>query len=636
MFNRVVTKATTTTFCFPRNFNRSLSSVPHPSWYTRLQHDNPLNLPRLVLPPLEKTLERYCQSLVPLVGSDSLEFKQHVALVADFAATVGPSLYQALARRDERDAITGTYPYSYIQRAWDRMYLGGRYPSPVNINPAYGLDITDGRDRCDRAAAFLLAMGKVATSLRKGILPVDGGCVATFATQFGATRVPDVNMDRLVVSHDSSHVAVLASNHRVYKLLLLTPDGHAVASEASLSHQLHAMVEASASATSTASLDVSCLTGDARDSWAANRATLQQSPHNQQTLAMIESAMCVLVLDERSVKGDASLAAALSLHGNGINRWFDKLQVISYADGEMGLNFEHSTSDGTVWNAWLSQLCQELHGTSSTPPLTTSPVRLAAAPHLPEEYTWQLNKSQEATIDAAVERLSHQVNNVDLNTQHFSSLSKNACKRWGASPDGMVQMAFQLASAYETAEEATHPSDVNNVSTLRPTYESCATRGFHHGRTETIRVATREALGFVTSAMSGVDSPTLQREKLRSAVTAHVTSAKKAQVGQGVDRVLLALNETAQELGVTHPFLSSDLKAYSSAFQLSSSNVTAPFLSYFAFGAVVPEGYGLGYLIQPEKLVLTTSSYKDCDRTDSRTFNKCLKRALSHIKQLQE
>ena len=37
------------------------------------------------------------------------------------------------------DGIAG-YPYSYIERHWDDMYLGLRCPVPVNINPYYLLN----------------------------------------------------------------------------------------------------------------------------------------------------------------------------------------------------------------------------------------------------------------------------------------------------------------------------------------------------------------------------------------------------------------------------------------------------------------------------------------------------------------
>lgn len=45
------------------------------------------------------------------------------------------------------------------------------------------------------------------------------------------------------------------------------------------------------------------------------------------------------------------------------------------------------------------------------------------------------------------------------------------------SPDAVAQMAFQLAF------KRLH-------GTMPSTYESCTTRGFHHGRTEVIRSCT--------------------------------------------------------------------------------------------------------------------------------------------------
>lgn len=39
----------------------------------------------------------------------------------------------------EKDAIRKAYPYSYIERLWDDMYLCGRWSLPINSNPFLAL-----------------------------------------------------------------------------------------------------------------------------------------------------------------------------------------------------------------------------------------------------------------------------------------------------------------------------------------------------------------------------------------------------------------------------------------------------------------------------------------------------------------
>lgn len=60
-------------------------------------------------------------------------------------------------------------------------------------------------------------------------------------------------------------------------------------------------------------------------------------------------------------------------------------------------------------------------------------------------------------------------------------IGRTFCKEHKVSPDAMMQLAFQLA--YYNLERRT-----------TPTYESCSTAAFKHGRTETVRPCTIETL----------------------------------------------------------------------------------------------------------------------------------------------
>ena len=99
---------------------------------------NPLNLPRLPIPALDDTVERYLASVRPLTTPD--EFTSHESLVRDFQQTTGKILHDKLVQRDAADAASGQYPFSYIERDWDDMYLGGRWSIPINSNPFYVLN----------------------------------------------------------------------------------------------------------------------------------------------------------------------------------------------------------------------------------------------------------------------------------------------------------------------------------------------------------------------------------------------------------------------------------------------------------------------------------------------------------------
>lgn len=61
----------------------------------------------------------------------------------------------------------------------------------------------------------------------------------------------------------------------------------------------------------------------------------------------------------------------------------------------------------------------------------------------------------------------------------YEEFGKDQCKKLGVSPDAVMQLAFQLAFYMLEGK-------------FVPTYESCSTAAFKHGRTETLRPCTLE------------------------------------------------------------------------------------------------------------------------------------------------
>ena len=168
------------------------------------------------------------------------------------------------------------------------------------------------------------------------------------------------------------------------------------------------------------------------------------------------------------------------------------------------------------------------------------------------------------------------------------------------SPDGTVQMAFQLAY-YRLHHH------------VAPTYESCNMQHFHHGRTETIRSATmgeqrsvQRGLGGgvggqprLTCSHVGVTSfcapspvvvasrtmveqfdaaadPTVRRQLLQAAVMAHSDVAERARRGQGTDRHLLGLLSVARRDHLAVPALFTD-PAYAKARSHVPPHSSPPF-----------------------------------------------------------
>ncbi|OQR89993.1 choline/Carnitine O-acyltransferase [Thraustotheca clavata] len=596
-------------------------STKQPSWFLRMVDNNVYDLPRLPVPQLNETLERYLRSVQPLVTP--AEFKEHKKLVEDFGLganrSVGRILQDELLKQEFVNVMGRAYPYSYIEEWWDAMYLGGRYPNPINVNPGYGLiEEASGTVLADplvRTSTFLTSFLKWFQKMKAGELEQDPKqCMSSFAKQLGTAKIPQKDCDILAFHPQSSHIVVLKDN-AFYKVNVF--DGKKLISKQSLEKQLHSILHTKV----TDAPNIAVLTADERDSWATNRAQLiAEDPINKASIEAIDSALIVLVLDEKSYSG--SELTAMTLHGNGSNRWFDKHQILMYGDGHLATNFEHTFSDGTAWNRWLHETWHDMrHTDSGFSPLST-PDEFEASADAVQPLKWSLSPALHQAIANAEALSTKDIANTDSKLLNFDHYGKNTIKTWGMSPDGAVQMAYQLAYYREHGR-------------VPPTYESCSTRAFFHGRTETIRSATNEALRFVTSVSSEAPIAS-QKEFLKKAVDRHVVLAKEAQQGLGCDRHLTMLNYTAKQSGIDHPFLSSPIRANSTNFQLSTSNVTMPFLQYFTFGAVVPSGYGLGYLIQNNSIPINITSYKDSNLTDSAKFSKSVTDALDTVRVIAE
>lgn len=86
------------------------------------------SLPRLPVPELKLTCNRYLKAQQPLLSTnDYLKTKK---IVDNFEQTDGKMLQDMLKDKNNLNKNT-----SYITKDWFEMYLADRTPLPININP---------------------------------------------------------------------------------------------------------------------------------------------------------------------------------------------------------------------------------------------------------------------------------------------------------------------------------------------------------------------------------------------------------------------------------------------------------------------------------------------------------------------
>jgi carnitine O-acetyltransferase len=600
-----------------RTWWRGASPMLHQAYE---QHQR--SLPRLPVPQLASTMEKFLAAAKPLQSPQ--EHQRTVLAVDKFVRHDGERLNKSLTEA----AALLPHDTSYIESTWmERAYLRPRDPVVINSNPAFLLAPSSTSDPLWRAATLLSATAEWAVLLRMGKLPRAKTCMSAFPAVLGTARIPTASCDRLEHSPASSHVAVsigggwcevaiidaggcaLSATHILRELQSLPQAiGQAAGHASSLS-------EAASSATAAGarplySAPVGAFTTEGRDRAAATRgALLEASPLNASSMARIDSALLVLVLDGRH-PGDAGTALHSTVCGGGSSRWYDKLQLIVFANGEAGLNFEHAPCDGAQVVAYVEAIgaSAALAGGAPPPPTpegTKAAAGRAAATARP--LTWQLPPALLSTLTSAASEHEEVAASLDSATAVIQGPGWGGlswARQHRVSLDALVQLAIQ-AGWFKLRR--THES----------VYEACSTAAFSHGRTEVIRSLT-DASASLSEQMARreVDddaSTAAMLPLLDMALAKHREIVTDCQRGLGHERHMLALcglSEAQALNGRAHPLFTAD-KGWPtvSSTIISTSGLRSAALAGFVFGPVATRGVGVGYLLTPSGFTMSVTSW---------------------------
>eukprot|EP00536_Pseudo-nitzschia_multiseries_P018632 jgi/Psemu1/248858/estExt_Genewise1.C_28100001 len=472
--------------------------------------------------------------------------------------------------------------------------------------------------------------------------------------------------DTIAVHDDSNHVVVMCCNQLYYFQALWPDNGDVAIDEGDLVDILEAICNAATDLHGTGGRDyyaesvsaLGVLTSLDRNGWAqAREEMIRHAPvTNQASFAIVDSALFVLVLDDCSPRNKHEAAANMlhgsyrlakhhrststststtttnnnnnkkkdgsALHDDAIveyqvgsctNRWYDKLQIIVTADGGAGINFEHSAIDGHTALRFVSDIYADtviafaqsitklVHAHQGlVPSVITANVRRAAVtldqkgrPTLdvfPKKIQFELSDAIQRKIYFAETALGDQILASDTHILEFKDYGKRFITFNKLSPDSYVQMSMMLAY-------------YRLYGKIVCAYEPVLTKAFYHGRTEAMRPATMEAKELCEIFCNPSSSPHEKIAALRRATQAHSQLVKECARGKGVDRHLYALKCIAEKHGLPVPeFFRSEAWRKLNHTILSTSNCGNPSLALFGFGPVVPDGYGIGYIIKDSHL----------------------------------
>uniref|UniRef100_A0A1I8HYW7 Choline O-acetyltransferase n=1 Tax=Macrostomum lignano TaxID=282301 RepID=A0A1I8HYW7_9PLAT len=405
------------------------------------------------------------------------------------------------------------------------------------------------------------------------------------------------------------------------------------------------------------------LTSMQRDLWARAREHLAQNETNRANLELIERSCFIVCLDKDSNQQEqqaeaAAVGDAVSndvrrslqlLHGmgsrhNGANRWYDKtMQFVISADGNSGLNYEHSVSEGIAVIKLIEHILAYMEEMKAKR-MRRFP-SICELPH-PQKLEWHVDEETEAFIEQGLLEIDRLADNLDLYILRFEKFGREYPKKANMSPDSFVQLALQLAH-YKVHKY------------LVPTYESASIRRFHLGRVDVIHSASMAALHWVRAMEGDSEATTEQKLRLlREAIESQTEHMLKTILGHGMDNHMLGLRITAETvLGQLPDLFTDPVYVECNQFRLSTSQrawlsrllrlvvflanhayimtvkVSTTTDALICYGAVVPNGYGAAYNLHTDSIAVCVSCWRDCPNKDvsARRYAEALAASLEDM-----
>uniref|UniRef100_A0A8C7GYU6 Carnitine O-acetyltransferase n=1 Tax=Oncorhynchus kisutch TaxID=8019 RepID=A0A8C7GYU6_ONCKI len=561
------------------------------------------NLPKLPVPPLRQTFERYLLMLEPLLSEEEMDHTRK--LVKEFLNPegVGDRLQRSLERRASNKE-------NWLTEWWmQSAYLDSRMPVAVYSSPGVVLPRMTFQDRQGQirfAAKLISGVLDFKQMIDNETLPIEylGGkplCMDQYYQILSSCRIPGPKRDT-VVNHAIGKVApthiTVVHNFQFFVLDVYNSDGSPLTVD-----QIYMQMEKIWNSSLQSNKEpIGILTSQHRNTWGKAYNNLIKDKINKESVRAIQKSIFTVCLDapmpQMSEQRYQSRVAAQMLHGGGSrwnsgNRWFDKtLQFIVGEDGTCGLVYEHAPAEGPPIVFLVDYLVEGRMEVVRAPMIPLP---------MPPKLRFNITPEVKKDIESAKQNMNIMSHDLDVNVVNFADYGRNVPKAHKMSPDAFIQMALQLAyfRMYEMCCS---------------TYESASLRMFALGRTDTIRSCSNESLKFV-QAMEDL----------------------QAIHGQAIDRHLLGLKLQAIEELTSMPEIFMDT-AYAVAEHpnLSTSQAGAKTDCVMCFGPLVPDGYGVCYNPMADHINIAITAFNSCEETHAANFGRAMKKALRDMRSLLE
>ncbi|NWU90317.1 OCTC octanoyltransferase, partial [Upupa epops] len=585
-------------------------------------------LPSLPVPPLDESLSKYLDAVKPFLNEE--EYQRTEDIVKKFENGIGKLLHQKLLERAKTRR-------NWLEDWWLNVsYLDLRISTQIHCNMAgpgpyieHCWPAKEGT-QIERACLNIWHILKFWELLRAEKLAVEraGDAVLDMSQLrmvFNTCKVPGITRDSISHSFKTetegecpSHLIVLCRG-RVFAFDTIHEGNMVTPPE--IFRQLTYIKKRCHCEPDGPGLPA--LTSNERTKWAELREYLiGLDPKNLTLLEKIQKSIFVVCLDDSSPHAtpeDYTEVTRMTLAGDPTLRWGDKsYNSIFFSNGVCSAFCDHSPFDAMALINVLHQAEKKIIEHEGK---WKGSDKVRDIPW-PEELVFTVDQKLINEIGRTKEFYYKKVSNLQMVSYAFTSFGKASIKTRKLHPDTFVQLSLQLA--YYKCHG--RPGSC---------YETAMTRRFYHGRTETIRSCTVEAVEWCKSMLNPSDSTYQRLQLMHKAFAKHNKMRKECENGKGFDRHLLGLLLIAQEQGLPVPELYVD-KAYTASGGGGNFVLSTSLTGYTRFtGFTVPmvdHGYGFFYSIRDDRIIVNCSSWKSCPETDAevlcRTVFQCFQDLL--------
>lgn len=635
---------------------------------------NEKDLPLLPVPLISSTAQQLLSALKPIISSE--EYEDLLLESADFVANGYVNLIQKHLEAISKNPKYTCYLNAINDETNPGIYgtlKGGilpRNPYLILEEDPYSKTINP-PNQSQRAAKIVNSALKFVVSLRNETLkpdltpkrgnPLTMNC---YKNLFGTTRIPDtvedkyhyVSIKKFQDINDSRHIIIICNN-QYYSLEVLTEFSEANYdnktkhkiwyNDYELSNIFQEIIDSSGKVDTISSTrnSIGAITSQTFNNWKQARQELAKT--NKEFLELIDNSLFVLVLDSlNSPQTDQEKTEVIShgstelLEGTNIqvgsctSRWYDKLQFIITKNSVAGVVWESTSMDSTailrfisdIYTDLILKLAKNINGSEYT--LFDSNVTFISADgsiEKPKKLKLNFHQSPELQniIHCSETRLTDIIGQHEYKTLSLK-IDNPLLKNLDISMDSFLQMCFQI-TIYTL------------YGKMANTLEPITTRKFKDARTELISIQNdmifKLAKMFITKS-----NPQKKWETFKQCCDNHLKQYHDAMSGKGFERHFITLlhiisrPKTIDYLNMLNPDLDPIPNILESADiyipLLSNPNmekILAPemlisncgnnALHLFGIPPAIDQGFGIGYIIHNDKVVITIcTKYRQTQR----------------------